>query len=165
MVSQSFLLICPTQTKGSERTPIQLCPRWALESGVTPEAFATSDLKALTLQWAMGQSLTVHVVTIPYRGEGMMLGAGDSRSPGRLSPVGMSQTSEAGWRGGSSPLCPPGPGGSGGVRSPRSGAAAPLSPPGRAQPAPAACERQGLAEGSGAEGGGRAFKALFHAVR
>lgn len=58
-----------------------------------------------------------------------------------------------GWQRGGLPLCPSGPGGSGEAKSPLSVAAAPLSPPGRAQPTPVVCERQGPTEGSGAEGG------------
>lgn len=90
---------------------------------------------------------------LPQR-RGMGLQIAGYKGPHSL--MGMSQDSElgeAGWGGGSLPLCPAGPGGSGGVKSPQSGAAAPLSPPSRAQPAPEACEGQGLGEGSGAEGG------------
>ena len=41
---------------GVRQDPIQLCPRWDLESGMPLGAFATCDLKALTLQWATGRT-------------------------------------------------------------------------------------------------------------
>lgn len=119
----------------------------ALQTQLTPHPF-----------WAMGltldsQEARVTTATLQRRGRP---GHGKQQVAGATQPdadkPGLSWES-GGWQRGGLPLCPSGPGGSGEAKSPLSVAAAPLSPPGRAQPTPVACERQGPTEGSGAEGG------------
>lgn len=153
VVCQRLLPTCPAQTAGTRKDPFGSIPHQdfgisaALQTQLTPHPF---QAMGLTLD---SQEARVTTATLQRRGRP---GHGKQQVAGATQPdadkPGLSWESGRRQRGGL-PLCPSGPGGSGEAKSPLSVAAAPLSPPGRAQPTPVACERQGPTEGSGAEGG------------